>query len=40
MEEELRSKDGNINVVLFCRLCYRYVHVVAEIEKNSRGLNR
>lgn len=42
MEEELRSKDGNI--MSFCFVVsatYRYVHVVAEIEKkNSRGLNR
>lgn len=38
MEEELRSRDGNVNVVLSCRLCYlpyMYVHVVAEIKKLS-----
>lgn len=35
MEEELSLRDGNINVVLSCRLCYRYVHVVAEIKKLS-----
>lgn len=24
--EELSLRDGDINVVLSCRLCYRYVH--------------
>lgn len=41
MEEELSLRGGNImSFCLVVSATYRYVHVVAEIEKNSRGLNR